>query len=240
MSGYCDLHNHLLHGLDDGAKTLEDSLKMGRALVELGYSDVAPSPHNRPEYAPKGPALSRLQEVQAAFDAHGVQLKLHPNSENYFLDEGLLANAGTEAARALGSGRYLLVEAPYRAPVPSLGDLIFRLKLKGVSVLIAHPERCFEFERPGRAAECVQLGARLQLDLGALLGRYGGQAKKLARDWLEGGLYTVAATDMHSPADCEWVGKAIGALRAQVGDKAAGELLGERPRRVLQGEPLDI
>ncbi len=50
-AGLCDLHCHLLYGVDDGAKTVEDSLAMARALVELGFTTVAPSPHNRPEYA---------------------------------------------------------------------------------------------------------------------------------------------------------------------------------------------
>jgi protein-tyrosine phosphatase len=241
MSAYCDLHNHMLYGLDDGAKTLEDSLEMARAMVDLGYSDVAPSPHARPEYAPAELAIARLEEVQAALDREGIALRLHANAESYFLDDGLLANAGTPRSRTLGTGGYLLVEAPYRSPVPTLTDLLFRLKLKGVTCLIAHPERCAEFDRKGRAAECVGMGARLQLDLAALIGRYGGQAKKLARHWLSEGLYSVAATDTHAPSNLrEWVGESIAALRAEVGDRAAELLLGEHPRRVLCGETLDI
>ena len=56
-----DLHCHILWGIDDGAKTLDESLEMARALVELGFSHVAASPHNRPEYAPKALALERMK-----------------------------------------------------------------------------------------------------------------------------------------------------------------------------------
>ena len=52
MSGLCDLHCHLVPGVDDGARTLEDAVEMARALVDLGFTTVAPSPHARPEYAP--------------------------------------------------------------------------------------------------------------------------------------------------------------------------------------------
>src|SRR5262245_42092516 len=66
MSGFVDLHCHMLWGLDDGAKTLDDTLEMARALVDLGFKCVAPSPHARPEYAPRALALERLAEVQSA------------------------------------------------------------------------------------------------------------------------------------------------------------------------------
>src|SRR6266851_4849641 len=57
--GLCDLHCHLLYGLDDGARTLNESLEMARILVDLGFSEVAPSPHARREYPPRPVALER-------------------------------------------------------------------------------------------------------------------------------------------------------------------------------------
>lgn len=241
MAGYCNLHNHLLPGVDDGAKTLEDSLEMARALVDLGFTDVAPSPHARPEYASAEIARTRLEEVRQAFVAAQVPLTLHVNAENFFLDETLMEGVGAATARTLGTGKYLLIEAPYQSPLPALTDILFRLKLKGVTALIAHPERCMEFERKGRAAEAVATGARLQLDLAALIGRYGSAARKLACSWLDAGLYSVAATDMHGPLNVRtWVEQSIAALRSQVGERAAELLLADHPHRVLRGETLEI
>ncbi|MFZ5470166.1 MAG: tyrosine-protein phosphatase [Myxococcota bacterium] len=240
MSGFTDLHCHLLHGLDDGAKSLEESLEMARALVDLGFCAVAASPHARPEYAPKELALTRLTEVRAALEAAGIELSLHENAENYLLDERLLVDITGPASRKLGEGRYVLIEAPYTAPVPALTDLIFRLKLKGVTPLIAHPERCLEFQRKGRAGEAVQAGAALQLDVGALIGRYGPEAKRVARALLDEGLYTVGATDLHGPIGArEWVGKSLEALRAQAGEQAFLALMRDNPAKVLGGEALE-
>src|SRR2546425_4917747 len=117
MIGMCDLHCHLLYGLDDGAKTLDESLEMARVLVDLGFTCVAPSPHNRPEYAPKEVAIKRLAEVQEALRAVGIPLSLSPNAENFMLDERFVPSLGTEDARLLGKGSYVLVEAPYSVPV---------------------------------------------------------------------------------------------------------------------------
>ncbi|HYH98153.1 tyrosine-protein phosphatase [Hyalangium sp.] len=239
MSGLVDLHCHLLPGVDDGAKSLEDSLEMARALVDLGFSTVAPSPHARPEYAPRETVELRLAEVRAALEREAIPLTLGRNAENV-LDDAFLRSLGTPAARMLGEGQYVLVELPYTTPVPALLDVLFRIRTKGVAPVIAHPERCLEFERKGRAAEAVRTGALLQLDVGALTGRYGGTPKKLARAFLEEGLYTLGATDLHAPVGArDWVGKALVELRARAGEQAFERLMRANPARLLAGEALE-
>lgn len=239
MSGWVDLHCHLIPGVDDGARTLEDSLEMARALIDLGFSTVAPSPHARPEYAPPELVEARLVELRAALEREGLPLVLGRNAENV-LDDAFLRSLGTPSARMLGAGRYVLVELPYTTPVPPLLDILFRIRTKGVTPVIAHPERCLEFERKGRAADAVRAGALLQLDVGALTGRYGGTAKKLARAFLEDGLYALGATDLHAPVGArDWVGRALGELRSRAGEQAFERLMRDSPARLLAGEPLE-
>ena len=101
MNGFCDLHCHLLYGLDDGAKTLEDTLEMARALVDLGFSTVAPSPHNRPEYAPNffvSAAFVRDGIAQAGHDAHPFG---HGQGRAAYVDG---VAAGAQALGALHDG----------------------------------------------------------------------------------------------------------------------------------------
>lgn len=235
--GYVDLHCHLLWGIDDGAKTEEDSIAMARALSSVGFRHVACSPHARPEFPSNDLALSRqrLVEVQALLDREGIELTLHPNTEN-MLDLELLQRTPGEQ-RPIGSGPYLLAEAPFMAALPQLTDLIFRLKLKGITPVIAHPERCREFERPGRAAEAVRAGALLQLDVGALIGRYGKAPQRIARSLVEERLYAVAASDLHSPRDAaQWVGDSIAELKNLTGEAEAERMLRHAPWAILHGE----
>lgn len=235
--GYVDLHCHLLWGIDDGAKTEEDSLAMARALASVGFRHVACSPHARPEFPSNDLALSRqrLAEVQELLVREGIELTLHPNTEN-MLDLEILQRA-PEQQRHIGSGPYLLAEAPFMAALPQLSDLIFRLRLKGISPVIAHPERCREFERPGRAEEAVRAGALLQLDVGALIGRYGKAPRQIARSLVQDGLYAVAASDLHSPRDAaQWVGDSIAELKALAGEAEAERMLRHAPWAILHGE----
>lgn len=228
----------MLPGVDDGAKTLDDALLMAKALVALGYVKAAPSPHNRAEYAPKSECLERLMSLQAVLTEQQIPLELHSNSENFFLDEGLLDAQRTGSARTINElGKHLLVEAPYQATLPTLKDILFRLQVKGVTPVIAHPERCLEFEQKGRAAETVAAGANLQLDMAALIGRYGPNAKKLAERFLGEGLYAIAATDAHSPHKMvEWVGDSLKALEKAAGAAYFRRLVVDNPSRLLRGE----
>ncbi|HTP52123.1 MAG TPA: CpsB/CapC family capsule biosynthesis tyrosine phosphatase, partial [Anaeromyxobacteraceae bacterium] len=101
------------------------------------------------------------------------------------------------------------------------------------------PERCAEFEKPGRAQESVRLGSALQLDMGALIGRYGRTAKKLAERLLGEGLYAVASTDLHGPVDAQrWITEALAALEKRAGAAEVERLCRENPGRVLAGEEI--
>jgi protein-tyrosine phosphatase len=239
--GFVDLHNHLLWGIDDGCATAAESLEAARLLVEVGFSDVATSPHASPDF----PSIDwdlcerRRAEVQAALSAEGIPLTLHPGSENK-LDEGFLARADGPGRRGIGATqRWALVELPFQSTVPALPDLVFRLRRRGVWPLFAHPERCLEFERAGSAEEVVRLGGALQLNVGALAGLYGRAVRKVAERLLGEGLYAVASTDLHVPHRAEeWLREGIEALARRAGPGGRDRLMAENPRRILAGEEL--
>ncbi|HEU4384385.1 MAG TPA: CpsB/CapC family capsule biosynthesis tyrosine phosphatase [Anaeromyxobacteraceae bacterium] len=239
--GYVDLHCHLLWGVDDGCHAPEDALEAARALSDVGYGDAAPTPHARADFPSRDGDLcrERFDELQSLLQRERVPLQVHRGAEN-FLDDAFMDRLGRGDPRGFGrSQRYVLLELPFSSAVPKLPDLVFRVKLKGHSPLFAHPERCLEFERPGRAEEVVRLGGALQLDLGALLGRYGRDARRVAERLLDAGLYAVAATDLHGPSEARrWVAEAHRELARRAGDEAAARLLGDNPRRVLLGEEL--
>lgn len=238
---FVDLHSHLLWALDDGCQTPQETLAAARLLVELGWRESAPTPHAHPNCPSGDPAAcaARMAEAQALLDGEGIALKLHAGAENA-LDERYLERLGTGERRGLGaSGRWALLELPFRMAVPSMPDLLFHLARRGVRPLIAHPERCLEFERPDRAAEAIRLGGALQLNLGSLSGVYGRDVRKLAERFLDEGLYAVAATDLHHPEGAdEWLAEALEALEGRAGADAVERLCSVNPSRILAGEEL--
>lgn len=238
--GRVDLHCHLLWGIDDGARTPEETLEIARALVRAGFRHVACSPHAHPGYPSNDPELCRrrLEEARALLLEHDLPLELHANAENLLDLE--LPTKMQSAPRSIGGGPWVLAEAPYLNRMPHLQEILFRLQVNGMRLLIAHPERSREFESVERARAAVRSGARFQLDLGSLVGRHGRTARKLARAFLADGLYSVAATDIHSAKDAEWLEEAIEELVARAGEEAAHRLLAVHPMKVLRGEGVEV
>ena len=165
-----DLHLHLVPGVDDGAEDLDASLRMARALVARGWAGGAVTPHIRPGMFDNVPGGLRqaISDLGAALAERQVPFVPVPGAE-HFLDAELVPKILEGDCVPLGgAGRYVLVEAPALAPVPSLADLVFRLRLKGVTPVFAHPERCAVFQDLAVARQAVDAGAVLQLDLGSL------------------------------------------------------------------------
>jgi len=238
--GLVDLHSHILWDIDDGCETPVETLAAARLLVDLGFSDVAPSPHAVQGLPSADPARvdARRADAEALLRAEGIALALHRNAENR-LDDEFLARADGEGRRGIGpSQKWVLVEVPFEGAVPALPDLVFRLRRMGILPLFAHPERCAEFERPGRAAEVVRLGGALQLNLGALSGQYGRLVRRTAERLLGEGLYAVAATDLHRASAAHWIEEGLAALEKRAGAAGLARLCGETPRRILAGEEL--
>jgi protein-tyrosine phosphatase len=239
--GLVDIHCHILWALDDGCRTPDETLEAAWALAALGFTDVAPSPHAQARYASGDQAVAaeRLAEARALLEREGVPLRLHRGAENQ-LDDRYLASLEQGGRRGLGEGEtFALVELPFGDEVPDLPERLVRLRNRGVRPILAHPERCLEFERPGRAAEAVALGAVFQLNLGSLTGRHGALAQDLADELLEAGLYAIAGTDLHGPvAAADWIDEALSVLEARSGLAEVRRLCEENPLRALRGEPL--
>jgi protein-tyrosine phosphatase len=240
--GLVDLHDHVLWGIDDGCEDSEQTLEAVLLLSSLGFTDLACSPHAVDGFPSGDLAVceARRAEVAALLDAQGVGMALHRNAENR-LDEGFMARADDPVLRrGIGeSGRWVLVETPFESNLPTLPDLVFRLRRKGILPLFAHPERCLEFERPGRAEEVVRLGGALQLNIGALSGVYGRLARKRAERFLRDGLYAVAATDLHQAGGARsWLEEGLRVLEKRAGASGLERLCQENPRRILRGEEL--
>jgi protein-tyrosine phosphatase len=239
--GLIDLHCHLLWGLDDGCRSPDETLEAARALCSLGYSEAAPTPHAQARYAGGDAMLSRdrLAEARELLDAGGVGLALHPGAENIVGAE-MFASLELRAVRGLGDpGRYVLFEVPFQERAPALPEVVARLRASGRTPVVAHPERCAEFEQFGRAAEVVRMGAVLQLNLGALTGRHGRGAREVAERFLDDGLYALACTDLHSPEGAEeWIGDALDTLAERAGAACLRRLCEENPQRALAGRDL--
>jgi protein-tyrosine phosphatase len=141
----------------------------------------------------------------------------------------------------LGAGRHILLEPPFAAPVPALGNLVFDLQSRGHAVLIAHPERCVATADADRAAALADRGVLLQLTASSLLGKFGGTVRRISIEMLARGIVHILASDSHGAGSRSMdLGLALEAAERDIpGISAHREYLTEAvPAAILAGKPL--
>ena len=240
-----DLHNHLLPGIDDGAKKVEESLEFLRIARRDGIQIVVATPHMKPGVYDNSreqilQRVAMVREAARGDEAEGVELL--PGAEVYFTAD-LAARARAGVLMTLGDrGRYLLLELPYQQVPMHVDDSIFQLRLQGITPLMAHPERvAYYLEDIERVAASVRLGALTQVTANSLTGRFGDKTRQFARAMLERNLIHVLASDSH---DVRYrppvMSEGFQAAAAVLGETRARRLVLDIPRAILDGKDVEV
>lgn len=234
---YTDLHCHYVPGIDDGVRRADDGIALCRGLKRAGFSRVIATPHIRTAMFENKP-----EDVRGAF-ATFAQLaasdsampELGVGAEHY-CDDVFVRAFGDGRVCPYPGGHALLIELPSETMPAGLRELVFEMRLKGITPVLAHPERYSAVWRSSEPIEeLVEAGVLPLLDVMSLAERYGREPRRAAERLLDEDLYYAACSDAHKPSDVDVVIDSIGRLRRIVGQDEAEDLLGDHPRRVLEG-----
>jgi len=233
-----DLHSHILHGVDDGAASLEDSVDIARAAVADGITAIAGTPHVRDDWPTEASVIEeRVAELRAELAQRRIPLEVLPGAE-IALD--WLPRLAEDDLRSFGLGgnpRYVLVETPYYGWPVALPDRLASLRAAGFTPVLAHPERNLEVQvRPERLLDLVDGGVLIQVTAASVDGRIGKRARECARRLLEAGLVHMIASDAHHAAVREAGMRA--AAQAVGGGALARWLTYEVPAAVVTDTPV--
>lgn len=194
-----DIHAHVLHGIDDGPKTIEDQLQLLQQAEQNGITDIIATPHHlHPMFDNTFLEIEpQVNELNERLKEAGINITIYPGQEvrisDQFLDaieEGLI--------QGLNHTRYLLIEFPSNQIPTYTGDLFYELKILGYVPIIAHPERNKAIiEDIGLLYDFVEKGALAQVTVGALTGQYGKNIQRAAVTIVDNHLAHVIASDAH-------------------------------------------
>src|SRR5262245_17281433 len=161
-----DCHSHVLPGIDDGTKEIDEAVAFCRLAAERGTEVLIATPHHKTgSYAnPRPRVLERVEDLQKRVDAAGIKLRIAPGCE-IFVDTGLAERVRSGELLTYGdAGRYILLEFSFQQYPVNPEDLIFKLRLASITPVIAHPERIRYFqEGMDRLEALVRLGALAQI-----------------------------------------------------------------------------
>jgi protein-tyrosine phosphatase len=233
-----DLHCHLLPGLDDGAKTIEDSLAMVEDATADRITHVVATPHASSAYPFDYKKVSAAaEELRAKLEG---RLILATGCDFHLNPENLAAVRKDPRPFCINQKDYLLVEFNEFSIPPSVDQTLHELQLAGIRPIITHPERNGILRtHPERLRKWIGLGCHVQITAGSLTGVFGAGPKEQAWNWLASGQVHFVSSDAHNsgrrPLKLRF---AYDAVAGQFGEEMARSLLLENPLAAFEGRPL--
>lgn len=200
LAGFIDIHNHILPGIDDGAKDVEESIAILQEFSNLGVKRFVATPHIMHDYYPNdSETISKsLASLKKALLEKGVTDVFLEAAAEHMIDsnfESLLERGGTMPLKE----DYLLIEMSYLQPSINFDYATDRIMSKGYFPILAHPERYIYLQkRTKNYNEYKRKGVRFQLNLLSLGEYYGKEVQQTTFKLLNEGLIDYLASDVHS------------------------------------------
>jgi protein-tyrosine phosphatase len=233
-----EVHYHLLFGVDDGPKTIDDSIALGEASIADGVTHIVATPHANHRYAFQ-PEVNRerLELIQRHFEG---QLTLALGCDFHLSYDNLGDLERNPSCYTVNGKQYLLVEFDEFVIPRSMSDALRRMRDMEIVPVITHPERNSVLRAdPERLKEWMGIGCLVQVTAGSLCGDFGGRAESAALDLIRRNWVHLVASDAHGAT---WrppsMRRAYDLLHRDFGGDTAERLCVHNPRAVFYGEPL--
>jgi protein-tyrosine phosphatase len=228
-----DLHAHVLPGVDDGPRDMDEALELCRQAVADGVDRICACPHSFGRlHCSKERALEVLGELRGALNREGIPLKVEQGMECMLTPE-LPSEIAAGRVLTLARSRYLAVELPSGLLPSYAGKVLFEVGLAGMVPLIVHPERSEVIARdPMKLRPLVEQGCLAAVAAASLVGREGSRAggplrrrRRVSMLLLKRGLAQAVVSDAHHPSLRPFVlGDALKALRCAGGEGLAASM----------------
>lgn len=198
-----DLHSHMVPGVDDGARTLEDVLEGIERMTQAGIRKIITTPHVDASLTHDPPSFAlQMDEFDRAWRDTRTEVRDRFPEIDFRKGHELMLDVPdpdlADERLRMGGTSFILVEWPRLQLPPGTVEVLSRMRMAGIRPIIAHPERYVGFDRElGLVSEWRRVGAYLQVNYGSLVGRHGPEASALAFRLLRRGWVDYLSSDFH-------------------------------------------
>jgi protein-tyrosine phosphatase len=211
--GIIDIHCHILPGFNDGPSSLEEAKSMLEEAKRIGVREIVATPHLK-----WGEHIYTREEIEASINVLPNFIKIYPGAEVPLLEAPQLLEEG----KIISTGKIVLLDIPPIGGLIGLEQLVFKLALKHLTAIIAHPERNPSLIKDGgRLQHLKNMGALFQINAGSLLGIQGKEMRRLAEQLIEWGFADILASDAHNPEAFKYLKEAISLVAKRWGAERA-------------------
>jgi len=238
-----DFHNHILPGADDGSVSMDMTLSMLRTAASQGITEVVNTIHfQHPKVEGMDinyeGTLELLNAVRAKVEAEGIPIKLHLGAEVFYLPN--LMDLKDDPLCTYEHGKYMLIEFQVHQMPPNFETLLFKLKMAGITPIIAHPERYKPIQRDlSLLGKLIQSGCVIQIDAGSICGSLGPSAKAAALEILKKGYCHIIGSDAHDDRKRNFCLKEAVEIARHIVGNYVDEMVTTNPLKVIAGLPID-
>ena len=211
-----DIHSHVLFDVDDGSRSLEESINIIKMMRDAGVTDMVITPHyiNESKYMSNVKNNTKvLNTLKKELKNNNIKMNLYLGNEIY-IDRNIEELLNNKEVKTLNKSKYLLVELPMSGHFNGYQDLLHNLKCMGYKVILAHPERYLSFQRDFKKIEELhELGILFQSNYGSILGDYGFGAKRCVKKLMKNNLITFFSSDIHRVRRSDFIERAKKTMR---------------------------
>lgn len=196
-----DIHSHILPGIDDGARTLEESVQLVSEMAGWGFERITCTPHITKKFRNTQESIKeKFDMLSNAVSRKGLNIELRMSAE-YRLNPETWPEILSQGQLMTIEDQYILMEFPINDPT-EMGDLIpmeeFRKVLSlGLTPVLPHPERYFYLDHDD-LLRYVDAGVKIQSNYGSLAGVYGSEVRDRAQSLIDEDIVSFLASDMHN------------------------------------------
>ncbi len=195
-----DFHSHLLPGIDDGVKTIKETIYILKAFQKLGYKKIITTPHVMSDYYPntEDGIIAKLAETKNLLKKHKINIELEAAAE-YYLDENLISKLSNKKKLLTFGDNYLLFETSFYNKPTFLEEAVFSMNTNGYQPILAHPERYSYLESDQKLLDKLKnMNLLFQMNILSLTGYYSTEVKKFAKKLLKANMIDFVGTDCHN------------------------------------------
>lgn len=193
-----DLHSHLIPGIDDGAKDIEQSILLIEELRILGYKKLIITPHVSDMFPNTSSIiLAGFRILKEELIRREIEIEIEVGAE-YYADDNFEILLENSDILSFGKEKYLLYELSYFTLHHDIENLIYNIKLKGYTPILAHPERYFYFHSNfNKYRELKEMGTLFQINLNSINGYYNKDIKRVSNQLIKNSLVDFIGSDTH-------------------------------------------